>query len=90
MDIERHTAWSAVGAGAGMLGAATVRAALNQTWKLVMHEDPPLDPTSREVSWRDAILWTVASGVAVGLGMLIARRAAAAGWERLMGEPPPV
>jgi hypothetical protein len=72
-----------------MLGGVIVRQGLERGWKLAMHDDPPLDPSSREVSWRDAILWTIASGVAMGLGRLIARRGAAAGWERLTGEAPP-
>ena len=78
-----------VAAGAAMLGGALLRQGLNQAWKLAMHDDPPLDPTSRDVSWRDAILWTVASGAVVGVGRLVARRGAAAGWERFTGERPP-
>jgi hypothetical protein len=85
----KRTAWLLFAAGAAMLGGMVVRQGLNQAWKLALHDDPPLDPTSREVSWRDAILWTVASGAVVGLGRLVARRSAAAGWERLTGEAPP-
>jgi hypothetical protein len=88
--LNRKTMWLGVGAGAALLGGAAVRQGLHQAWKLTMGEDPPLDPTARDVAWRDAILWTVATGVVVGLGRLIARRGAAAGWERFMGEAPPV
>lgn len=90
MDISRDEAWAAFAAGAAMLGGVVVRQALHQAWRLAKHEDPPLDPSSREVPWREAIVWTVATGAVVGLGRLIARRGAAAGWERLMGEAPPV
>lgn len=72
-----------------MLGGMAVRQGLNQAWRLAKHEDPPLDPSSRDVEWKDAILWTVASGVMFGLGSLIARRSAAAAWERLTGDAPP-
>lgn len=89
MEIDRDTAWAAFAAGAAALGGVVVRQGLHSAWKLAMHDDPPLDPTSRDVSWRDAILWTVASGVVIGLGRLIARRGAAAGWERLTGQAPP-
>ena len=89
MIVDRDQAWMAVAAGAAMLGGAMVRKGLEGAWKLAMHDDPPLDPSSREVAWREAILWTVASGVVIGLGRLIARRGAAAGWERLTGEAPP-
>lgn len=89
MEIERDTAWAAVAASAAALGGVLVRQGLNRAWKLAMQDDPPLDPSSRDVSWREAILWTVASGVVIGLGRLIARRGAAAAWERLTEERPP-
>lgn len=81
--------WLACASGAAMLGGALVRQGLNQTWKMVKHADPPVDAASPDVEWRDAIAWTVATGVVVGLGRLFARRGAAAGWKRLTGETPP-
>jgi hypothetical protein len=88
--VGKKAAWTTVAAAAAMLGGTMVRRGLHQAWKLAKHEDPPLDPGSRDVTWRDAILWTVASGVLFGLGSLIARRGAAAGWDRLTGEAPPM
>lgn len=89
IDLDDKAAWSAFAAGTAMLGGAAVRQGLQQAWKLAMHEDPPLDPSDRSVPWRQAILWTVATGALVGLGRLVARRGAAAGWERLTGRTPP-
>lgn len=90
MNVDDRTAWAAFAAGAAMLGGVAVRQGLQQAWKLVKHEDPPLDPSASDVPWRDAIIWTVATGALVGLGRLVARRSAAAGWERLTGGTPPV
>ena len=90
LRVDNRTAWTTIAAGAAFLGGMLVRQGLNRAWQLAMHDDPPLDPSSREVAWRDAILWTVATGVVVGLGRLIARRGAAAGWERLTGGAPPL
>ncbi|HEX2168543.1 MAG TPA: DUF4235 domain-containing protein [Longimicrobiales bacterium] len=90
MNVDDRTAWAAFAAGAAMLGGAAVRQGLQQAWKLAKHEDPPLDPSASDVPWREAIIWTVATGALVGLGRLIARRGAAAGWERLTGGAPPV
>ena len=87
--VRKDTAWMVVGAGAAALGGIAVRQALQQAWKLAKHEDPPLDPGSWDVEWKDAIMWTLATGVAMGLGRQLARRGAAAGWERLLGEAPP-
>jgi hypothetical protein len=89
LNVEKQTAWVVVAAGAATFGGMAIRKGLEQAWKLAMHEDPPLDPSARHVAWREAILWTVATGVGIGLGRLIARRGAAAGWERLTGESPP-
>lgn len=90
MNVDDRTAWAAFAAGAAMLGGVAVRQGLQQAWKLAKQEDPPLDPSASDVPWRDAIIWTVATGALVGLGRLIARRGAAAGWERLTGGAPPV
>jgi uncharacterized BrkB/YihY/UPF0761 family membrane protein len=81
--------WMAVASGAGALGAVAVRKGLNRAWQVTMDDDPPDDPTSLDVTWRDAILWTFATSVAVGLGRLLVQRGAAAGWERFTGSRPP-
>jgi hypothetical protein len=88
--MRNRTVWLAVAAGAAMVGETVVRQGLNQAWKLATHEDPPEDASSWDVEWREAIAWTVATGVIVGLGRLLARRGAAAGWQRFVGHSPPV
>lgn len=87
---RKRVAWMAVAAGAGALAAAATRQGLNQAWKLAKEDDPPENPVSWDVSWRDAITWTVATGVIIGLGRLLALRGAAAGWRRFTGESPPL
>jgi hypothetical protein len=89
LNIDDRTAWVAFAAGAATFGGAAMRKALEQAWKLAMDEDPPLDPSASDVPWREAIIWTVATGALIGLGRLIARRGAAAGWQRLTGHSPP-
>lgn len=82
--------WLAVSAGAGALGLAAVRSGLNQAWRLATDEDPPENPASSDVTWRDAIAWTLATGIVVELARLFALRGAAAGWQRFLGEKPPL
>lgn len=86
---SRKAVWMAVASGAGALGAVALRRGLNQAWKVTMDGDPPEDPTSLDVGWRDAILWTFATSVAIGLGRLLVLRGTALGWERVTGERPP-
>lgn len=88
-EISNRMAWMVVGAGAAALGGLVMRQALTQAWKVAKHDDPPLDPSSSDVEWKDAIAWTVATGVMMGIGRLVARRGAAAGWQRLTGAAPP-
>lgn len=89
MEISKKTLWTACATGAAMAGGALVRQGLNAGWRAVKHEDPPEDPAAWDVEWKDAIAWTLAVGVGIGLGRLLARRGAAAGWKRLTGENPP-
>jgi hypothetical protein len=87
--IEKKLLWLAVASGATTVAGLAVRKGLDRAWRLATDENPPDDPGSKDVAWRDAILWTVATGVAVGLGRLFAQRGAAAGWEALTGDDPP-
>ncbi|HUF49333.1 MAG TPA: DUF4235 domain-containing protein [Longimicrobiales bacterium] len=86
---HKKAGWILFASGVAALGGFLVRQGLNQAWRVATDEDPPEDPTAWDVEWRDAIAWTVATGVVMGLGRLLARRGAAAGWERLTGEHPP-
>lgn len=82
--------WLLFVGGAAALGSFVVRQGLNQAWRLAYDDDPPQDPSDIDVEWRDAVVWTLATSVVAGMGRLIARRGAAAGWERMMGERPPI
>lgn len=81
--------WLAVATGTTALAGIAVNKGLDRAWRLATDEDPPEDPGARDVAWRDAILWTVATGVVISLGRLLARRGAAAGWEAFTGKEPP-
>jgi hypothetical protein len=82
--------WMALASGAGALGMMAVRQGLNQAWRFAKEEDPPENPASSDVDWRDAIAWTLATSIVIGLGRLLALRGAAAGWTRFTGEAPPL
>lgn len=80
--------WDAVALGSAALAAVAVRQGLQKGWEYFMEEEPPVNPAARSVGWGDALAWSVAMGVAVGLGRLIAERGAAAGWRKLKGRYP--
>jgi hypothetical protein len=87
--MHRKHVWAIVATAAVAVSSLLVQKGLDQAWRIAKDEDPPADPSDRNVDWTDAIVWTVATGVAVGLGRLVARRGAAAGWHRLTGDAPP-
>lgn len=80
--------YNLLAAGAAILAAKLVRAGLEKTWEAVNKEVAPENPADPETSWKEALIWSVASGVAVGLARMFAQRGAAAGWHRLMGYNP--
>ena len=82
--------WMIVSTVAAAAAGVVVRTGIELGWKLAKGEDPPKNPASYDVEWRDAIAWTVTVGVCMGLGRLLAERGAASGWKRLKGELPPL
>lgn len=67
-------------AAAGSIGAtAVVRKGLEATWKVGSKgKNPPTDPTDPQIRVREAILFAVLSGAAIGVvRILLARKLAA-------------
>jgi hypothetical protein len=85
----KKLAWMAVATGVSSLGGRAVKFGLDRAWRVAMDDDPPDDPGSPDIPWREAILWTVATGVVVGLSHLLIRRGLDYGWMRATGEYPP-
>ena len=88
--LSERQQWALVAGAAGALGAFAVRNGLESAWKLAVGDDPPKNPAARDVPWRHAIMWTVATGVLIGLGRLLAERGAAAAWDNYQGRKPPL
>lgn len=51
------------------------RNAVQAGWRRTMSSDPPKNPASHEVDWRDALLWGAVSGAVVGVARIASRRA---------------
>ncbi|MEO6712988.1 MAG: DUF4235 domain-containing protein [Mycobacteriales bacterium] len=81
--------WRVVGGASGLAAAALTRQALGRVWRARKHDDPPATPASTTTSWPDAVLWAVATGIALGVARLVALRGAAAGWQKAKGSLPP-
>lgn len=86
--LDEEQTWEVVAMGSAALAAITARALMRGGWKLVRHNEPPENPAARSVDWREAVAWTVVTGIVVGLMRLFAERGAAAGWRTFRGRYP--
>ena len=88
MKISEDYMWKAVAAGSTVLAAMAMRSALKLAWKAVKKEEPPENPASPDTAWGEALVFTAAMGLAVGIARLIAERGAAEGWRKYYGALP--
>jgi hypothetical protein len=88
IDAER-VAWTAVATGAAWVAGWAIEKALRRGWRSVTGERPPEHPESPRTEWRDALVWTAATSLTLGVGRLLSQRLAAAGWSRVSGDTPP-
>ncbi len=86
--IDERTAWNALALASATVAGIAVRNLLESEWEKLRKDEPPQNPAASAVGWGDAVAWTVATGVAVGLGRLIAQRGAAEGWRKMRGSYP--
>lgn len=59
-----------------LLAGTTIltRKGVSKTWARVAHKPPPPEESNDEVDMKEAILWAVISGTAVGIARLFVRR----------------
>lgn len=82
--------WMIVGAGAALLASTLVDKSMSAGWRAVTKDDPPKKPESLKTGLTEALAWTAASAVAVGVSQILAKRGAAIGWRAYTGKLPPV
>lgn len=81
--------WKVAAMGSSLLAARMTAKAVTGGWKKIKRTDPPANPASPSTGWGEAIGWATASGVAIGLARLAARRGAAGAWRKATGHLPP-
>ena len=60
--------------GAALAGSLLVKRAIGYAWKKTTKTDPPKNPADRNVSVREAIIWSLATGIAASMVKLLVRR----------------
>lgn len=89
MAVLAKLGWKVVGTGSGLLTGVVTKKLLDVGWARVNGGPPPANPKQADVSWREALAWTVASSAVMGVARLVAGRVAAGAWQRATGTLPP-
>ncbi len=86
-NIEK-VVWRAVGIVSGLVAVTVTRKVLTTVWKQVEGDDPPTNPGQPGTNWAEALTWAIASGAALAVSSLLARRGAAEAWKAATGSYP--
>jgi uncharacterized protein involved in exopolysaccharide biosynthesis len=81
--------WKVAATASSLVAARLTAKAVTGGWRVVKRSDPPANPAAPSTGWGEAIAWASASGVALGLARLFARRGAAGAWRKATGHLPP-
>jgi hypothetical protein len=87
--MSKKLIWQMVGAVAGLIAGSLTRKLMTAIWQRSSGHDPPTNPAAPGTTWKEALTYTVASGVAIAVTRLVAQRGAAAAWQAATGELPP-
>ena len=85
---QRELAWLAVAAGSAMVGRTLVRRGVYRGWAALTDEDTPGTADMPVQPWKKALTLALLSAVPMAVASLLSQKAAAAGWERFVGDPP--
>ncbi|MBK1881244.1 DUF4235 domain-containing protein [Luteolibacter pohnpeiensis] len=79
MKSSKISSLSLIGLGLILpaIAARAARSAAGAGYHAVTHMDPPKNPAHPDVAWKDAIVWTLVSGMIGGLTRLVVRRSMA-------------
>lgn len=83
------TAWKVAATGGAVLVSVVVRKMLMSGWRKARKSDPPTNPAARDIQWSEALAWTVATSIVIGIARLVAQRGIAGAWEKTVGSKPP-
>lgn len=86
--MNERLLWRGAGVVSGVVSGLATRRVLNTGWRQFKGGDPPANPASPRTTWSEALIWAVASGVAIAVARLVAQRGAAEAWKAATGHYP--
>lgn len=88
-ETAEKLSWQLLTTVAAVGAAVVVRKAVAAGWNAFRASDPPDNPADPATDWGEALAWTAATGLLVGLARMVASRGAAGAWTRATGTLPP-
>ena len=89
MAVIAKLGWKVIGGITGAVTTMATRKILNAAWTRSKGGQPPVNPEQRNVSWPEALSWTLASTAGMAVSRLVTQRVAAGAWEKATGSLPP-
>lgn len=87
--MNQKTVWNISATLAAAATAWAGRKAATALWSRVSDAEGPVNPADRSINWADAVGWALVAGVTAAMARVLARRGAAAAWEKVTGDAPP-
>lgn len=88
-DRRQQRLWKLWSTLAGVGAGVATRMLLQKAWTSRTGQEPPANPADPQVTWPQALTWSAALGVGVGVARTVAARGAARAWSEATGELPP-
>lgn len=88
-ETAEKLSWQILTTVAAVGAAMVVRKVLTASWSSLRPSAPPENPADPSTHWGEAIAWTAATGLVVGVARMVASRGAAGAWTRATGTLPP-
>lgn len=88
----REMKWKLVATVSGMVGAKIAESLLKAGYGAITkgkRAGSPFDPSDARFRWSDALRWSVAGGIGLGVAKVVSARVAAIGWKAATGGLPP-
>ena len=74
---------SAIALAAAVGATFLTRQLIRSTWRTTLDREPPKNPASPTVQWKEALLWGAASGALVGIARIASRRASSGVYRKI-------
>jgi len=74
---------SAIALAAAVGATFLTRQLIRSTWRTTLQREPPKNPASPTVEWKEALIWGAASGALVGVARIASRRASSGVYRKI-------